>query len=342
MVGPLATVAVGLQPPDGNDDKATFLAVAKRLVLHSVSSAHTRRSYAYALSQFLEWYRSSSDASINKATVQRYCSWLESRALAPSSINIHLSAVRKLAQAAADNALLAPELASNIARISGVRRQAPAKGNWLTAGQATALLNTPTAKTLKGVRDRAILSLLIGCGLRRSELAALNVEHLQTRAGRWVIPDLASTGHRVRTVPVPAWTKSLVSEWIRSAGRISGPLFPPMNKAGVILDGRLTEDTIWSLVRDYGAQIGLPSLAPNDLRRTCARLCRASGGELHQIQLLLGHASVQTTERYLGTQETLLQAVNDNLPVAPDLPPARKQPASERMKVVPVEKGADA
>ena len=66
-------------------------------------------------------------------------------------------------------------------------------------------------------------------------------------------------------------------------------------------------------------RLGKTRLAPHDLRRTCAKLCRVSGGDLEQIQFLLGHASVQTTERYLGTRQNLVQAVNDNLPVEPDL-----------------------
>jgi integrase len=59
--------------------------------------------------------------------------------------------------------------------------------------------------------------------------------------------------------------------------------------------------------------LGFENLAPHDLRRTCAKLCRASGGDLEQIQLLLGHASIQTTERYLGTKQNLANAVNDHL-----------------------------
>ena len=296
------------------------LRAIKALVLDAVSSVHTRRAYDRALAEFLAWYAAAGSPGFHKATVQRYRTALEARRLSASSINLQLSAIRKLAQEAADNALLAPELAAGIARIGGVGRQGTRAGNWLTAEQATALLNVPDRGTPKGVRDRAILALLIGCGLRRAELAALDVEHMQMREARWVIPDLEGKGNRVRTVPVPTWTRLLVEAWLHLAGREAGPLFPPMNKAGAILAGRLTEDSVWTLVREYGRQIGQKSLAPHDLRRTCAKLCRASGGELEQIQLLLGHASVATTERYLGTRQNLARAVNDNLPVAPDLP----------------------
>ena len=325
--------ALALRPVE--ESREDPLRAIQALVLDAVSSPHTRRAYGRALSGFLAWHAAAGAPGFSKATVQRYRASLEARQLSASSINLQLSAVRKLAQEAADNALVPPELAAGIARIRGVPRQGTRAGNWLTPAQATALLNLPDTGTRKGVRDRAILGLLIGCGLRRAELAALDVEHLQMRDARWVIPDLAGKGNRIRTVPVPTWTRILVEEWLRTAGRNGGPLFPPMNKAGAILHGRLTEDSVWSLVREYGQQIGQPALAPHDLRRTCAKLCRASGGELEQIQLLLGHASVETTERYLGTRQNLVRAVNDHLPVEPDLPAAQKQPETERGQGLP-------
>jgi integrase len=74
---------------------------------------------------------------------------------------------------------------------------------------------------------------------------------------------------------------------------------------------RLGEKVVWQMLRQYSAEVGVPGIAPHDLRRTCAKLCRAAGGELEQIQMLLGHASVQTTERYLGTKQDLVHAPND-------------------------------
>jgi len=71
------------------------------------------------------------------------------------------------------------------------------------------------------------------------------------------------------------------------------------------------EKVVWQMLRRYAESVGIPGIAPHGLRRTCAKLCRASGGELEQIQLLLGHASVQTTERYLGTKQDLVHAPND-------------------------------
>ncbi|MGD0773917.1 MAG: tyrosine-type recombinase/integrase [Candidatus Solibacter sp.] len=71
--------------------------------------------------------------------------------------------------------------------------------------QAQTLLNTPDTSTTKGLRDRAILAVLLGCGLRRSEVAALTVGHVQQRDGRWCIVDLVGKQGRVRTIPMPTW-----------------------------------------------------------------------------------------------------------------------------------------
>lgn len=86
-----------------------------------------------------------------------------------------------------------------------------------------------------------------------------------------------------------------------------------MNKTGSIWGRGITEKVVWCMVREYASKARIERLAPHDLRRTCARLCHESGGELEQIQFLLGHVSVQTTERYLGCKQKLREAVNDKM-----------------------------
>jgi integrase len=229
---------------------------------------HTRRSYDLALSRFLAWYRTAGTPGLTRATVQRYRAYLEQQELSASSLNVHLSAVRKLAAEAADNGLLAPELAAGIAKVRGAKRLGTRAGNWLTPEEATALLNAPDRSALIGCRDRALLAFLVGCGLRRAELVSLDTGHLQLRDARWVIPDLEGKGSRLRTVPVPAWVKGIVDEWLERAGITAGAVFRPLNKAGRILEGRLSEDTVWNVVRAYGARLGKAGFAPHDLRRT--------------------------------------------------------------------------
>ena len=238
---------------------------------------------------------------------------LEERRLGSSSIIIRMSAIRKLAAEAADNGLLAPDLAAGISRVKSAKTQGIRTGNWLSQRQAQALLSAPDVTTLRRLRDRAILAVLLGCGLRRSEVAALKFSHLQQRDGRWCIVDLVGKHGRVRTAPMPTWMKVAIDAWVSLAGVTEGHVFRPVNRADRIISERLGEKVVWQLIKPYAEVAGVPGIAPHDLRRTCAKLCRAGGGELEQIQLLLGHASVQTTERYLGTKQDLAHAPNDSI-----------------------------
>ena len=136
------------------------------------------------------WFGQEPRPGFTKATVSAWRVALEARGLGAVSINVRITAVRKLAVEAADNGLLAPELANGITRVKGVKSKGVRLGNWLTVRQAQTLLNTPDISTKKGLRDRAILAVLLGCGLRRSEVAALTFGHVQQRDGRWCIVDL--------------------------------------------------------------------------------------------------------------------------------------------------------
>jgi len=134
----------------------------KSLVLDSVSSPITKRVYNLGLDEFFAWYGQEPRAGFTKATVSAWRVVLEARGLGAVSINVRITAVRKLAVEAADNGLLAPELAGGITRVKGVASKGVRLGNWLSARQAQALLNAPDATTPKGLRDRAILAVTPG------------------------------------------------------------------------------------------------------------------------------------------------------------------------------------
>jgi site-specific recombinase XerD len=268
-----------------------------------VTSPHSRRAYATSLARFFAWLGTQPPQAFSKALLQEYRAWLLKQELSPATINLRLSPLRKLAREMADNGLLDSAAASAIQRTQGVKQQGVRAGNWLVKEQANELLNAPDPRTLKGKRDRAILALLICCGLRRAELLRLEVDHIQQREGRWVIPDLRGKGNRLRTVGVPAAVKVRIEEWTVAAAIYEGKIFRPVNKADRVAGISIADEkAIWQVVVHYAQATSLGKLAPHDLRRTCAKLCRKAGGELEQIQLLLGHASIQTTERYLGTE----------------------------------------
>ena len=252
----------------------------KTLVLDSVSSPITKRVYNMALDEFLAWFRQAPRPGFTKATVSAWRVSLEARGLGSSSIIIRMSAIRKLAAEAADNGLLAPELAAGIARVKSAKCVGIRTGNWLSLRQAQALLSAPDVATVRGLRDRAILAVLLGCGLRRSEVAALTFAHIQQRDGRWCIVDLVGKHGRVRTAPMPNWVKVAIDAWTNVAGVMDGRVFRPVNRADRVGGEVLSEKVVWQLIKPYAEAAGVPGIAPHDLRRTCAKLCRAGGGEL--------------------------------------------------------------
>jgi integrase len=290
---------------------------AKRSVLNSLGSPASKRAYEFGIDDFVAWYCSEPRLAFSRTVVLRYRIELESRRLAPSSINLRLAAVRRLAYEAADTGLLSPDLAAGIRRVKGAKRVGVRLGNWLTAEQGRALLQAPDVQKLKGRRDRAMLALMLGCGLRRGEVAGLTIDHLQQREEHWVIADLVGKAAHIRTVPVPDWVKSAVDAWASSAPVTKGRLFRCVSRKGSVWGDGITEKVIWHVVKASAAAAGIAKLSPHDCRRTCARLCHAAGGELEQIQFLLGHVSVETTERYLGCKQRLRSAVNDHIGLEP-------------------------
>ena len=156
-----------------------------------------------------------------------------------------------------------------------------------------------------------MLSTLIGCGLRRSELVSLEMGSVQVRQQHWAIVDLVGKGGHIRTVPMPQWVKNALDQWVLAAGIVKGRIFRAINRTGEVWGSGISQNVVWHVVRNACTKGGLERIAPHDLRRTCAKLCHSTGGELEQIQFLLGHVSVQTTERSLGCKQNLGSPVND-------------------------------
>jgi integrase len=160
-----------------------------------------------------------------------------------------------------------PREAANLTDIPNIRQKGTRLGNWLPREQAKELLTVPDRSTLKGKRDYVILALLVGCALRRNELAELEVETIQQREGRWVLGDLEGKGRRVRTVAVPIWVKQGIEAWMAAAGINKGRLLRSVSKSGKVNRDSLSDWAVWSVVEQSSKQIGIKQFGAHDLRR---------------------------------------------------------------------------
>jgi site-specific recombinase XerD len=128
--------------------------------------------------------------------------------------------------------------------------------NWLTPEQGKTLGQAPAPERLRGKRDRALLALLLACGLRPHEIAELTAGHLQHCEGHWAIVDLAGKGGHIRTIPVPDWVYSALGGWKMAAGIQAGKLFRKVSSAGKPWGDGVTEKLVWQLVKEFAARFG--------------------------------------------------------------------------------------
>ena len=222
--------------------------------------------------------------------------------LAPATINLRLAAVRRLAQEAADNGVLDVSAASAISKVHGLRLYGVRIGKWLTSAGARQLLGVPDSSSVRGKRDRAILAVLLGCGLRRGEVAAVSVAQFRIVEDRWVIADLVGKHGRIRTVAVPIWAKTAVDEWCRAGSIMTGRLFRQINKSSAVTGEGFSAQAVYDIVLEHARNVD-PDVRPHDLRRSFARLAHEGQAPIEQLSMTLGHASIATTERYVAAKQ---------------------------------------
>lgn len=287
-----------------------------RMVLDQLDSAHSRRAYERAIRDYLDWHTAQPEKlPLSRIAVSRYLAHLrDERGLSASTINQRLAAIRKLAEEALANGLIDDVASNGIRGIHGVKQLGQRAGNWLPKDMAQQLLDAPNTSTLRGMRDRALLAVLLGAGVRRAEAVHLTIDQIQQREGRWVLIDLKGKGNRIRSVPIDGWVKVAIDAWLAAANVKGGYVFKPIRKNGTLASWEpLHPQTVYDALAVYVDQLQIPNFAPHDARRTFALLALKGGASLQQIQYSLGHASVLTTEKYVGNQQDFTDAPSDHV-----------------------------
>jgi site-specific recombinase XerD len=330
------------------NDKERLLELIEPLIvmtLNATKSKNTKIAYRTALTDFLAWHSESAFSEMNAAAVNGYVQALIDADKARSTINQRLAAIKKLAKQLHANGIIEPIAAWGISQIEGQPIRGNEIGVWLSAPEAQKLILMPLRLAndeesnigrLRGLRDQAIIATFLGAGLRRSEVAGLTFKHIQQREGRWAIVNLKGKGGRIRTIGIPVFVFESIERWAEAAGltlQSDEKIFKAIKKGkyGELTgsleaggpkayksDGALTPQAVYKIIKFYALQLGI-DIAVHDLRRTSANLMLRAGAEIRQIQQLLGHESIVTTERYLAPMISVKESAADFIDITLDL-----------------------
>ena len=183
---------------------------------------------------------------------------------------------------------------------------------WLSGAEVKKLMALP-GRDIVGERDRVLLGLLVGAGLRREELVSLAFDDIKPQGERMVVEVKHGKGDKPRVVPISPALARLIDAWGERIGR-QGRIVRSLGMARE-LGKSMTGAAVAGVVKRYGAKLGKPGLAPHDLRRTFAQLGLDAGVPIQQISVVLGHANIATTQRYLNLALDLSSTVSDFVPI---------------------------
>lgn len=283
---------------------------------------HTSIAYGREIARFLDWLEIEAKP-LSLLSTQSYKQSLLDAGKSNSAINLALAAIRFFVRQAATLGYVTKEKAEKIATIQAVKTRGQVLGNWLSKQQLEALLMAPHESSFAGsplpYRDQAILAILGGGGLRRSEVAALKVENIVKRENRWILADITGKRGVVRSVPIASWIKEILDAWLTVGGITSSHVFRacPWKVAPMELlelpDSSLSDESIRNAVNRYAMAALGQAITSRDLRRSFAKVARDNGCPLEQIQFSLGHSQINTTQIYLGKHQNLKNAPSDYL-----------------------------
>ncbi|MEM7118168.1 MAG: site-specific integrase [Chloroflexota bacterium] len=302
----LRTAALRLETPSQ--------AILFSLIEQSGLAMTTQRVYKAAIERYLNHGHSLTDTAALATYAADLSPSAQSHLRAAVNLWVKQAIVFAKAQATPETVDETQALIWRLESLTSVIKTEAVKGEkahiWLTLLEQEKLLNLVDVQTTIGQRDNVLLRLLLGTGLRRAEAAALTFEDVVVM-GETTVLDIQGKGKRKRVIPIGQRLGQLLQGWGESVGE--GLVLRSVTRGGVV-GASLSDVSIFRRVRELGAKMGRPTLAPHDLRRTFAENLRRDGVDIVVISGLLGHESVETTMRYLNLQVDLSVVGADLLP----------------------------
>lgn len=285
------------QPDTSQSAQPINPAAAYILSLRSTSSKKTMTSFLNKVALLLG-YENLLQApwhELRRHHVQAIIAKLSEQGLSPATINTYLSAIKGIALEAWTSGLITAHDHAMIKGVKSLRGKRVRHGKALSQENVQKLLNIDLRSPI-GVRNLAILSLMIGCGLRRAEVVSINVGDLDRENGRIVI---RGKGDKERVLYVPRGVIVSIQRWVDLAQlSADSPLFTRILRHDVITTRRLSSQAIYFLIKQQQERLALPDISPHDLRRTFATMLLEQGEDLITVKDAMGHSSVDTTQTY--------------------------------------------
>ncbi len=222
---------------------------------------------------------------------------LQELGLAPATVNAALCAIRGVARESFNLELLSADELKRIEQVKGVKGTRLPKGRALQPGEIAALFRACEAdEGPAGPRDAAMLALMYVGGLRRAEVAALDLADYDSDAGELVVRGKGNTERLVHLQN--GGTAGALGDWLSIRGDHDGALFVPVNKGGNLQHRRMSTQAVYNTLRRRAKQAGVTESTPHDMRRTFISDLLDAGADISVVQQMAGHASIQTTARY--------------------------------------------
>lgn len=273
------------------------------LAIERGSSSHTVEAYGRDLARYVSWLAGEGieePDGVSREAIERYLQELAKQGLAAASVERALSAIKGF-----HRFMVAEQISTSTPAAALPLPKKPERlPETLSVQQALALLDQPYPKTAQGQRDRAIVEVLYGCGLRVSELCGLDLSAVMLDEE---LLRVFGKGSKERLVPIMGTAKEALSGYIDVwrpelvSSRSAGAVF--LNRRG----GRLTRQSVFSIVERAGRVVGIDGLHPHELRHSFATHMLQGGADIRIVQELLGHSSIQTTQVYTHVDRSHLR-----------------------------------